>query len=175
LVLDIAEERLYHLIDSFAMPFLLYLPVTAMVHIVVPQPYKSCLFALVECRAFARRKLPQPREVSPPGTGFGQIAFELIMLGTAYSKVRNNAHGAPVENHEEQSTRRANKRQILFSPIVRYHLPASTTNHMNGIDRSMPALTQGRLRNSRIAGITGRNERNRSSPMDRDCIRYGDH
>jgi hypothetical protein len=109
----------------------------------VPQPDKGCLFAPVERRTFKRRKLPQPGEVSPPVTSFGQIAFELVMLGTAYRKVRDNAHEAPVENCQGQSSRRANKRQILFSPVVRYQFPGSTPGAKERRS-TRPALAGGR-------------------------------
>src|ERR1700752_3272804 len=39
---------------------------------------------------------------------------------TAYRIGRSGAHKAPVENAEGEVSKKANKRQTLFSPIVRY-------------------------------------------------------
>jgi len=52
-------------------------------------------------------------------TGFLELTFEPSMLGTRYRQGREGTHEAPVENIEEESSRKANKRQILFSPTVR--------------------------------------------------------
>jgi hypothetical protein len=68
------------------------------------------------------RELPQAEQAAHAITGLLKLPFEPSMLWTADSIGRRGAHRAPVENVEEQCSRKANKRQIVFSPIVR--LPA---------------------------------------------------
>jgi hypothetical protein len=68
------------------------------------------------------RELPQAEQAAHAITGLLKLPFEPSMLWTADSIGRRGAHRAPVENVEEQGSRKANKRQTLFSPIVR--LPA---------------------------------------------------
>jgi hypothetical protein len=41
------------------------------------------------------------------------------MFRTTYGQGREQTHQAPVENREEQSSIKANKKQILFSPYIR--------------------------------------------------------
>jgi hypothetical protein len=65
------------------------------------------------------RELPQAEQAAHAITGLLKLPFEPSMLWTADSIGRRGAHRAPVENVEEQCSRKANKRQILFSPIVR--------------------------------------------------------
>jgi hypothetical protein len=68
------------------------------------------------------RELSQAEQAAHAITGLLKLPFEPSMLWTADSIGRRGAHRAPVENVEEQCSRKANKRQIVFSPIVR--LPA---------------------------------------------------
>jgi hypothetical protein len=68
------------------------------------------------------RELPQAEQAAHAITGLLKLPFEPSMLWTADSIGRRGAHRAPVENVEEQCSSKANKRQTLFSPIVR--LPA---------------------------------------------------
>src|SRR6266853_3982450 len=68
------------------------------------------------------RELSQAEQAAHAITGLLKLPFEPSMLWTAASIGRRGAHRAPVENVEEQCSRKANKRQTLFSPIVR--LPA---------------------------------------------------
>ena len=65
------------------------------------------------------RELPQAEQAAHAITGLLKLPFEPSMLWTADSTGRRGAHRAPVENVEEQCSRKANKRQTLFSPIVR--------------------------------------------------------
>jgi hypothetical protein len=65
------------------------------------------------------RELPQAEQAAHAITGFLKLPFEPSMLWTADSIGRRGAHRAPVENVEEQCSSKANKRQTLFSPIVR--------------------------------------------------------
>ena len=65
------------------------------------------------------RELPQAGQAAHAITGLLKLPFEPSMLWTADSIGRREAHRAPVENVEEQCSRKANKRQTLFSPIVR--------------------------------------------------------
>jgi hypothetical protein len=65
------------------------------------------------------RELPQAEQAAHAITGLLKLPFEPSMLWTADSIGRRGAHRAPVENVEEQCSSKANKRQTLFSPIVR--------------------------------------------------------
>jgi hypothetical protein len=65
------------------------------------------------------RELSQAEQAAHAITGLLKLSFEPSMLWTADSIGRGGAHRAPVENVEEQCSRKANKRQTLFSPIVR--------------------------------------------------------
>jgi hypothetical protein len=62
----------------------------------------------------------QANQVAHSIAGCEVLVFEPSMLWTRDSVGREGAHEAPVENVEEQNSREANKRQTLFSPIVRY-------------------------------------------------------
>src|SRR6266403_5856338 len=53
-------------------------------------------------------------------TSFLELTFEPSMLWTRYRQGREGTHEAPVENIEEESNRKANKRQTVFSPTVRF-------------------------------------------------------
>jgi hypothetical protein len=55
-------------------------------------------------------------------TGFLELTFEPSMLWTTNRMGRKGAHPAPVENVAGEVTKKANKRQTLFSPIVRHWL-----------------------------------------------------
>jgi hypothetical protein len=55
-------------------------------------------------------------------TGFLELTFEPSMLWTTNRMGRKRAHPAPVENVEGEVSRKANKRQTLFSPIIRHWL-----------------------------------------------------
>jgi hypothetical protein len=68
------------------------------------------------------RELSQAEQAAHAITGLLKLPFEPSMLWTTDRIGRRGAHRAPVENVEEQGSRKANKRQTLFSPIVR--LPA---------------------------------------------------
>ena len=65
------------------------------------------------------RELPQAEQATHAITGLLKLPFEPSMLWTADSIGRRGAHQAPVENVEEQCSRKANKKQILFSPFIR--------------------------------------------------------
>src|SRR6266478_3480328 len=65
------------------------------------------------------RELPQAEQAAHAITGLLELPFEPSMLWTADSIGRRGAHRAPVENVEAQCTRKANKRQTLFSLILR--------------------------------------------------------
>jgi hypothetical protein len=61
------------------------------------------------------RELPQAEQAAHAITAFLELSFEPSMLWATHSIGRREAHQAPVENVEEQCSRKANKRQILFS------------------------------------------------------------
>jgi len=60
-------------------------------------------------------KLPQAQQSSHAVPSCRVLFFEPSTLQTTNSQGRSGAHGAPVENVEEESNIEANKRQILFS------------------------------------------------------------
>jgi hypothetical protein len=53
-------------------------------------------------------------------TGLLELTFEPSMLWTRYRQGREGTHEAPVENIEEEGSRKANKRQTLFNTIFAY-------------------------------------------------------
>jgi len=71
------------------------------------------------------RELSQAKQAAHAITGFLELTFEPSMLWTTDSIGRRGAHQAPVENVEEQCSRKANKRQTLFSLIVRFWICAT--------------------------------------------------
>jgi hypothetical protein len=61
----------------------------------------------------------QANQVAQAIAGCEVLVFEPSMLWTRDSVGREGAHEAPVENVAEENSREANKKQMLFSPIVR--------------------------------------------------------
>jgi hypothetical protein len=87
--------------------------------------------AIRQVALHSARKLPKPIQIPHvsclPAANkqiarFKELPFEPSMFGTSYAQRRVGAHCAPVENAEAQSTIKANKKQILYSSFVRYHI-----------------------------------------------------
>jgi hypothetical protein len=72
------------------------------------------------------REFAQAKQITHAITRFLELTFEPSMVWAAPSIGRRGAHKAPVENAEGESSREANKRQILFSPIVRCSVDIKT-------------------------------------------------
>jgi len=54
-----------------------------MLRVVVPQPYLSRLFALIQSHPFPVTQMPQPGKVPPPGASLGKLLFESLTFQTA--------------------------------------------------------------------------------------------
>jgi hypothetical protein len=68
---------------------------------------------------FLRRgQAPEPGKGPQPVARLLELRFQSRLLGTAYRKEERGRHRAPVENDEEESSMRANKRQTLFFALV---------------------------------------------------------
>jgi hypothetical protein len=65
------------------------------------------------------RELPTAKQISHAAASLLELTFEPSMLRAADSIGREGAHEAPVENTEEEGSRQANKKQIVFSLYVR--------------------------------------------------------
>src|SRR5258708_33538504 len=76
------------------------------------------------------------------------------MLWTTNCAGRRGAHEAPVENAEGDVSRKANKRQTLFSPIVRYWFltPLDRPGRHGGYGALRPACGPGESNNRRRLG-----------------------
>src|SRR5579862_1203280 len=83
--------------------------------LVLLQPGDGPGYVIRQAALLQSSDLPQAQQIAHPVSSGDVLLFEPSTLRTTNSQGRSGAHGAPVENAEEESSIKANKRQTLFS------------------------------------------------------------
>jgi hypothetical protein len=107
------------LTTSFTLPPDPFMTLTTVLGLVLLDPGDGHGHPVHEMLLLRRRQAPEPGKRPKPVARLLELRFQSLMLGTAYRKDEERRHRAPVENDEGESSRKANKKQTVFSPYVR--------------------------------------------------------